>query len=111
MMDPPPEPAGDDVIPAVVGGNPSGPFARRSISFVTSGEAGAPLAMLNLMPLYSAGLWLAVKLIPPAAFSRIIWKDTTGVGTGSFERRTGMPYDETISAVILANSGLRKRVS
>ena len=43
-------------------------LANRSISFVTSGLAGAPSAVLNLMPLYSGGLWLAVKLIPPAAF-------------------------------------------
>ena len=39
-----------------------------SICFVTSGSAGAPSWVENLMPLYSGGLCEAVKLIAPEVF-------------------------------------------
>jgi hypothetical protein len=40
-----------------------------SICLVTSGRAGAPSCVENLMPLYSGGLWLAVKLMAPEVLS------------------------------------------
>jgi isocitrate/isopropylmalate dehydrogenase len=39
-----------------------------SICLVTSGRAGAPSCVENLMPLYSGGLCEAVKLIAPEVF-------------------------------------------
>src|SRR6187200_1085827 len=39
--------------------------------FVTSGRAGAPSGVENLMPLYSGGLWDAVKFSAPSAPDRI----------------------------------------
>src|SRR3974390_2234669 len=44
------------------------PAIAASICFVTSGNAGAPSCVENLMPLYSGGLCDAVKLIAPEAF-------------------------------------------
>src|ERR1035438_2267325 len=43
----------------------------RSIACVTSGSAGAPSGVENLMPLYSGGLCEAVKLIAPSALDWI----------------------------------------
>src|ERR1700689_4914766 len=43
----------------------------RSIACVTSGSAGAPSGVENLMPLYSGGLCDAVKLMAPFAFDWI----------------------------------------
>ncbi len=40
-----------------------------SICLVTSGKAGAPSCVENLIPLYSGGLCEAVKLIAPEVFS------------------------------------------
>src|ERR1700690_1685831 len=40
----------------------------RSMAWVASGSAGAPSGVENLMPLYSGGLWEAVKLMAPPAF-------------------------------------------
>jgi len=37
------------------------------MSLVVSGSAGPPQDGDHLMPLYSGGLWLAVKLMAPAA--------------------------------------------
>jgi len=42
-----------------------------SIALVTSGSAGAPSGVENLMPLYSGGLCEAVKLIAPSAFDSV----------------------------------------
>src|SRR6185312_1143952 len=54
-----------------------------SICFVTSGSAGAPSGDEYLIPLYSGGLWEAVKLIAPVAFStRTAWA-MAGVGAAS----------------------------
>src|ERR1017187_7689642 len=53
-----------------------------SICFVTSGSAGAPSCVENLIPLYSGGLCDAVKLIAPEVF---IWRTAyaiAGVGAG-----------------------------
>ena len=73
---------------AGVAGNGTGEGSAISASIlrVTSGSAGAPFAIENLIPLYSAGLCEAVKLIPPLASRRRISKATVGVGTVSCER-------------------------
>src|SRR5437773_12567784 len=42
-----------------------------SIVLVTSGRAGAPSGVENLIRLYSGGLWEAVKFIAPSARSRV----------------------------------------
>ena len=44
-------------------------FTAASICFVTSGSAGAPSGVENLIPLYSGGLCDAVKLIAPEVLS------------------------------------------
>ena len=56
---------------------------RASICLVTSGSAGAPSGVENLMPLYSGGLCEAVKLMAPSAFSRITSQAIAGVGAAS----------------------------
>ncbi len=44
----------------------------RSICSVKSGNAAAPRLLESLSPLYSGGLWLAVKLIPLCASLRMM---------------------------------------
>ena len=41
---------------------------QSELDLVTSGNAGAPSCVENLMPLYSGGLCDAVKLIAPEVF-------------------------------------------
>ena len=51
------------------------PFLSRELKFhhrPGTGLAGAPLLVENLSPCHSAGLWLAVMLIPPMALRRRI---------------------------------------
>jgi hypothetical protein len=55
-----------------------------SIRLVASGSAGAPSGVENLMPLYSGGLWEAVKLMAPSAFLA-----NHGVGDGRGGGRFG----------------------
>src|SRR5512139_1247827 len=86
-------------------------LARDSISLVVSGKAGPPQAGENLRPLYSGGLCLAVKLMPPAAFLRMISKATAGVGTSLFERKERMPFAERTLTASAANRSDKKRVS
>ena len=82
-----------------------------SICFVTSGGAGAPLLVENFRPWYSAGLWLAVILIPPPAFrERMLWA-MTGVGVSRLLSSTVRPLLASTSAAASENSRPRKRVS
>ena len=82
-----------------------------SICFVTSGVAGAPLNVENFKPWYSAGLWLAVMLMPPIAFrARMVWA-MTGVGVSRLQSRGTRPLPASTSATASANSRPRKRVS
>src|SRR6185437_1385075 len=71
-----------------------------SICCVTSGKAGAPSGVENLMPLYSGGLWEAVKLIAPSAFSCITAYEMAGVGAGSAISRGVMPWAMRISSAM-----------
>ena len=57
----------DEDLPAPTA--PSPETISCSICFVTSGSAGAPSGVENLMPLHSGGLCDAVKLMAPSAFS------------------------------------------
>ena len=52
-----------------------------SICLVTSGRAGAPSWVENLMPLYSGGLWEAVKLIAPEVLR--VWTAYAIAGVGA----------------------------
>ncbi len=54
-----------------------------SILLVTSGSAGAPSGVENLMPLYSGGLCEAVKLMAPSELRRMTSQEIAGVGAGS----------------------------
>src|SRR5260370_5518605 len=51
-----------------------------SIACVTSGSAGAPSGVENLMPLYSGGLCEAVKLMAPSALDWIAAYEMAGRG-------------------------------
>src|SRR5256885_17167085 len=62
-----------------------------SMCCVTSGSAGAPSGVENLIPLYSGGLCEAVKLMAPSAFSCITAYEIAGVGAGSAITRGVMP--------------------
>ncbi len=59
------------------------PAIAASICLVTSGSAGAPSCVENLMPLYSGGLCEAVKLIAPEVFSSRTAYAMAGVGAAS----------------------------
>ncbi len=65
---------------------------------VTSGSAGAPSDVENLMPRYRGGLWLAVKFRAPAAPRRRISNASTGVGTGRAAISAGEALAERESA-------------
>src|SRR5689334_8280473 len=86
-------------------------WISRSICFVTSGSAGAPFAVENLRPLYSGGLWEAVKLMAPIALRRTVSKETQGVGTSRLHRNAWMPLKARILDASEANFSERKRVS
>src|SRR5438552_13125042 len=86
-------------------------WISRSMPFVTSGRAGAPLAVENFRPLYSGGLWEAVKLIAPIALRRTVSNDTHGVGTSRVQRKAWMSLKARMRAASEANFSDRKRVS
>src|SRR5690348_10170716 len=71
-----------------------------SIRFVTSGRAGAPSGVENLIPLYSGGLWEAVKFSAPSAADLITAYEIAGVGAGSAITIGLMPCAPRISAAI-----------
>ncbi len=73
--------------------------------------AGAPLLVENFSPWYSAGLWLAVMLMPPMALRlRIVWL-MTGVGVSRSQSRGVSPLLAKTSAAASENSRPRNRVS
>src|SRR5690348_1483560 len=71
-----------------------------SICLVTSGSAGAPSGVENLIPLYSGGLWEAVKFSAPSAADLITAYEIAGVGAGSAITIGLMPCAPRISAAI-----------
>src|SRR5689334_13048962 len=71
-----------------------------SMALVASGSAGAPSDVENLIPLYSGGLWDAVKLMAPSAFDRITSYDIAGVGAGSAMIKGFTPPAARTSAAI-----------
>src|SRR5215472_16365229 len=82
-----------------------------SIFLVTSGNAGQPSGVENLMPLYSGGLWEAVKLITPSALWEITAYANAGVGAGSGATRGVMPCAARMSAASEQKVSPRKRGS
>src|ERR1700690_2435148 len=82
-----------------------------SICLVTSGVAGAPLLVDNFRPWYSAGLWLAVMLMPPAALQWRMVCAITGVGVSRLHRSGLSPFTASTSAAASENSRPRNLVS
>src|ERR1700730_15276704 len=82
-----------------------------SIFFVTSGKAGHPSGVENLMPLYSGGLCDAVKLITPSALLWITAWANAGVGAGSATTSGEIPCAAKISAAIEQKVSPRNRGS
>src|SRR6185437_6836144 len=82
-----------------------------SIFFVTSGSAGAPSGVENLIPLYSGGLCEAVKLIAPSACWLVTAYEIAGVGTASAITSGTMPWEDRISAANAQNDSPKKRGS
>src|SRR5258706_13694004 len=82
-----------------------------SICLVISGRAGAPFEVENFKPLYSGGLWEAVKLIAPIALRRIVSKETHGVGASRVHKKAWMSLKARMRAASDANFSERKRVS
>src|SRR6266568_109301 len=99
------------------GGFPFGiappPFATiaASICFVTSGSAGAPSCVENLMPLYSGGLCDAVKLIAPDVFNVRTACAIAGVGAASGIKMGVMPAPASTLAASVTKLSPRKRGS
>src|SRR5258708_24006538 len=82
-----------------------------SIFLVTSGNAGQPSGVENLIPLYSGGLCEAVKLITPSALLWITAWAKAGVGPGSATITGLIPYAERISAALAQKLSPSDRVS
>src|SRR3981081_1319147 len=72
----------------------------RSIACVTSGSAGAPSGVENLMPLYSGGLCEAVKLMAPSALDWSTAYEMVGVGADSAMTSGVMACLDKISAAM-----------
>src|SRR5258708_638831 len=83
----------------------------RSMACVTSGSAGAPSGVENLMPLYSGGLCDAVKLMAPSALDWITEEEMVGVGAGSAMTSGVMPWPDKMSAAMAQKVSPRKRGS
>src|SRR5579872_3550621 len=82
-----------------------------SICLVTSGSAGAPSGLEYLMPLYSGGLWEAVKLMDPEVFMvRTAWA-MAGVGATSGITIGVTPDPASTRAASATNDSPRKRGS
>ena len=90
-----------------------GLFLRKcaSIFLTVSGSAGPAKSSLYFIPLYAAGLWLAVMIIPPVNPRFFMARHTAGVETYSPESRTLIPLAHTTSAAMAANSSERNLVS
>jgi len=65
-----------------------------------------PVFSINLYPLYSLGLWLAVITTPAAAFKCLTVKESSGVGLNSSKRNAFMPFPAKTLAASKANSGI-----
>src|SRR4029077_19282629 len=87
------------------------PAVFAPLFFVTSGSAGAPSGVENLIPLYSDGLCDAVKLIAPSAFAWVTAYEIAGVGAASAMTNGVTPCAQRISAAIAQNVSPRKRGS
>src|SRR5579862_7995992 len=105
------DPAITDADDAFAGGALSPAMISASIFLVTSGKAGHPSGVENLIPLYSGGLCDAVKLITPSALLLITACENAGVGAGSATTRGVIPCADKISAAIEQNVSPRKRGS
>src|SRR5438128_2201167 len=68
-----------DLLGALAGPSESAFVTSASIALVTSGNEGAPSLELNFTPLYSAGLWEAVKLMAPSALRFVMAWEIAGV--------------------------------
>jgi hypothetical protein len=82
-----------------------------SILLVTSGSAGAPSGVENLMPWYSGGLCDAVKFSPPTAVLLLMAKEIVGVGVGPLQASTRNPCRDPMSAATEANFSPMNRES
>src|SRR5258708_17851221 len=82
-----------------------------STACVTSGSAGAPSGVENLMPLYSGGLCEAVKLMALFFFKQKTAYEMVGVGAGSAITSGVMPWLDKISAAMAQKASPRKRGS
>src|ERR1700730_5464430 len=82
-----------------------------SIFLVTSGNAGHPSGVENLIPLYSGGLCEAVKLMTPSALMWATAKANAGVGAGSVTITGVIPCAARISAAMEQNVSPRNRGS
>src|SRR3954464_8948525 len=82
-----------------------------SMLFVTSGSAGQPSGVENLMPLYSGGLCDAVKLITPSALLATTAWANAGVGAGSGTMSGVIPCADSASAAIEQKVSPRNRGS
>src|SRR5438034_7959731 len=90
---------------------PSRAEMLRSISLVTSGNAGAPSEAENFIPQYSGGLWLAVKLIAPLAPLARTAYEIAGVGVAPSHTNAWSPLAEIIRADSDAKRSAMNRVS
>jgi hypothetical protein len=82
-----------------------------SICFVTSGKAGAPSWVENLMPLYSGGLCEAVKLIAPEVLRVCTAYAMAGVGAACGMTMGVTPAASSTCAATSTNRSPRKRGS
>src|SRR5260221_13436406 len=82
-----------------------------SIACVTSGSAGEPSGVENLMPLYSGGLCEGVKLMALSALDWITAYEMVGVGAGFAIPSGVMPWLDKISAAMAQKVSPRKRGS
>ena len=78
------------ILPACAGATPASTSA--SISASASSESLKPSGPKNLMPLSSAGLWLAEIMMPRSARMDGVKSPTAGVGTGP-SSSTFMPVE------------------
>src|SRR5579863_2848975 len=103
--------AGDSPVAGLPPGALSPATISASIFLVTSGSAGQPSGVENLMPLYSGGLCEAVKLMTPSALLEITAWANAGVGAGSATTSGVIPFVAKISAALAQNVSPRNRGS
>ena len=82
-----------------------------SILFVTVLSASRPPAVNTFMPLYIAGLWLAVTAMPYGISCVLTTNIISGVGDERFIIYTLKPQPTSTSAAQCADSFDRKRLS